>query len=173
MIARLKLALILFVTAASSATAQSSGSCACCHEKAKQFHFWAGDWEAFNPAGKLVGTNHIVLMEGNCVMQENWAATGGGYTGTSYNFYNTSTGKWQQLWIDNVGGNLQLEGEWTGASMVLKSKEAKNRSSQLQTDRITWTPNADGTVRQLWEVSVDQEKSWTVSFDGVYKRKIP
>lgn len=151
---------------------QSVPPCACCHEKAKQFHFWAGDWETYNPKGKLVGTNHIVLLEGNCVMQENWVATGGGYSGTSYNFFNTTTGKWQQLWLDNQGGNLQLEGEWTGTAMVLKSKEYKNQKGVLQTDRITWTPNPDGSVRQLWEVSADQEKTWTTAFDGMYKRKI-
>lgn len=145
--------------------------CACCHEKAKQFHFWVGNWEVHNPKGKLAGTNRIVLMEGNCVMQENWTAAGGGYTGTSYNFYNTSTGKWQQLWLDNQGGNLQLEGEWNGSAMVLQSKPGKNPQGQLQIDRITWTPNADGTVRQLWEASVDGGVTWTVAFDGLYRKK--
>lgn len=153
------------------AKGQAPVPCACCHEKARQFHFWVGDWETFDQKGKLVGTNRIVLMEGNCVMQENWVANGGGYTGTSYNFYNTTTGKWQQLWIDSQGGNLQLEGELVGGNMVLKSKETKIRSGQLQTDRITWTPNGDGTVRQLWEVSTDQEKTWMIAFDGLYKRK--
>ncbi|MBL7863990.1 MAG: hypothetical protein JNK10_03885 [Cyclobacteriaceae bacterium] len=151
--------------------AQAPQGCACCNEKAKQFHFWLGNWETFNPAGKLVGTNNIVLQQGGCVMQENWTSTGGPYTGTSYNFYNTATGKWNQQWIDNMGGSLQLEGEFNGTQMILKSKETKKRNGQLQIDRITWTPNPDGTVRQLWEASTDQEKTWTVAFDGLYKRK--
>jgi hypothetical protein len=152
------------------ATGQTT-QCACCNEKAKQFHFWVGDWEAYNPAGKLAGTNRIVLMEGNCVMQENWVSAGSPFTGTSYNFLNVHTGKWEQLWLDNQGGNLRLEGEWNGVAMILKSKEVKNPSGQLQTSRITWTPNADGTVRQLWEVSQDAEKTWTVAFDGLYKKR--
>jgi hypothetical protein len=160
---------LVLVLACAGAFAQNSASCACCHEKAKQFHFWVGDWETYS-AGKLVGTNRIVLMEDNCVMQENWKATGSPYTGTSYNFYNTSTGKWQQLWVDNQGGSLQLEGEWSGAAMILKSKEEKNQKGQLQTDRITWTPNVDGSVRQLWETSVDGEKTWSAAFDGLYKK---
>lgn len=164
---------IIFLLAALSGTGAMSQStaCACCNEKARQFHFWVGDWEAFNPAGKLAGTNRIVLMEGNCVMQENWASAGSPFTGTSYNFFDNTTEKWRQVWIDNQGGNLQLEGEWSGSSMVLKSKEVKNRSGQVQTSRITWTPHADGTVRQLWEVSTDSEKTWTVAFDGLYKKK--
>ena len=38
-------------------------------------------------------------------------------------------------------------------------------------NRITWTPNSDGTVRQLWEVSKDQGESWQTEFDGLYKRQ--
>jgi hypothetical protein len=161
----------LFVLTAATVYSQASPPCACCHEKAKQFHYWVGEWEVTNPKGKVAGTNRIVLMEGNCVMQENWTAAGGGYTGTSYNFYNTSTGKWQQLWIDNQGGNLQLEGEWNGSAMILQNKPTKNRQGQLQIDRITWTPNADGSVRQLWEVSTDGGAKWSVAFDGMYRRK--
>ena len=38
-------------------------------------------------------------------------------------------------------------------------------------DRITWTPEDDGTVRQVWEVSTDAGESWSVIFDGRYQRK--
>ena len=162
------IALLALVTTATYA--QTAPLCACCHEKAKQFHFWVGEWEAYNPKGKLAGTNRIVLMEGNCVMQENWISAGSGVTGTSYNFYNTTTNKWQQLWLDNQGGNLQLEGEWNGSTMILQSKPTKNGQGQLQVDRITWTPNADGTVRQLWETSTDGA-NWSVAFDGLYRKK--
>ena len=34
--------------------------------------------------------------------------------------------------------------------------------------RITWSKNADGTVRQLWESSTDGGTTWTVAFDGTY-----
>mgnify|MGYP000880161639 CR=1 FL=1 len=36
--------------------------------------------------------------------------------------------------------------------------------------RITWTPNADGSVRQHWE-STDASGKWTTAFDGKYTRK--
>ncbi len=32
---------------------------------------------------------------------------------------------------------------------------------------ITWTPNADGSVRQHWETSEDG-KTWKTAFDGLY-----
>jgi hypothetical protein len=35
--------------------------------------------------------------------------------------------------------------------------------------RITWTPNADGSVRQLWETA-DSKGAWSVVFDGTYTK---
>ena len=145
-------------------------NCPCCRPESRQFDFWIGEWETFTPDGKLAGTNSIELMEDSCLLRESWTSATGGFTGTSYNFWNQRTGKWQQLWIDNQGGNLQLEGSFEGGSMVLSSRELPNREGKLQIDRITWTPNRDGTVRQLWEVSIDKGKTWRIVFDGLYKR---
>lgn len=150
--------------------AQQQEACPCCHPEARQFDFWAGEWETYTPDGKLSGTNRIVLLQDSCVLQENWTSNGSGYTGTSYNFYNPASRKWQQLWLDNQGGNLQLEGSFSNGSMVLVSKELPNRDKKLQIDRITWTPNKDGTVRQLWETSTDKGETWKTIFDGLYKR---
>jgi hypothetical protein len=36
--------------------------------------------------------------------------------------------------------------------------------------RMSYTWNADGTVRQLWQQSTDK-KAWEVIFDGLYRRK--
>jgi hypothetical protein len=38
--------------------------------------------------------------------------------------------------------------------------------------RLTFSRNADGTVRQLWETSADG-KAWQPVFDGRYTRKTP
>jgi hypothetical protein len=53
---------------------------------------------------------------------------------------------------------MVLEGQTTGAN------------AQTKRHRITWTPNADGSVRQLWE-STDAKGQWAVAFDGMYTRK--
>ncbi len=49
--------------------------------------------------------------------------------------------------------------------MVLSSK-----GSGAHVDRITWTPNDDGTVRQHWQTSEDGGKTWKTEFDGRYER---
>ena len=105
-------------------------------------------------------------------MQENWKSASGAYTGTSYNWYSTQTGKWHQTWIDNQGGSLQLSGEYSGNQMILASDELKNQKGETHQDRITWTKNEDGSIRQHWEVTKDQGKTWTTAFDGSYKKKV-
>lgn len=145
-------------------------SCPCCTEEYRQFDFWVGEWEAFTAKG-LAGTNSIVIMEDSCIIQENWKSAGGNYTGTSYNFYDRTDKKWKQVWIDNQGGSLELSGNFTDGKMVLQSDKKYNAKNKVNyIDRITWTPNEDGTVRQHWQRTTDGEKNWTDIFDGTYKR---
>lgn len=145
--------------------------CPCCSEPYRQFDFWLGDWEAYGPTGNLAGTNHIVLLHGQCVIQENWSSGGGSFTGTSYNYYDAADETWNQTWVDNQGGNLQLKGSWNGAAMVLLSEPATTADGVTSQSRITWTPNEDGTVRQHWELTKDGGLTWSTLFDGLYKLK--
>lgn len=64
-----------------------------------------------------------------------------GSAGSSFNFYNPQTDKWQQFWVWRNGTTLELEGAF-----------------------------ADGTVRQHWEISKDSGKAWATAFDGHYRR---
>lgn len=149
----------------------NSTSCKCCTEAHQQFDFWAGNWETFGPKGNLVGTNDIKWLQDSCILQENWTSAQGIYTGTSYNFYDVATQQWHQTWVDNQGGNLLLKGAWNGKSMVLKSEALDDGKGGSFINRITWTPNKDGSVRQHWEISNDNEETWTTAFDGLYKLK--
>jgi hypothetical protein len=44
-------------------------------------------------------------------------------------------------------------------------------SSVPPIQRITWAPQADGSVRQLWESSKDGGRTWSTAFDGKYVKK--
>ncbi len=144
-------------------------SCACCSENHKAFDFWVGTWEVVNPDGTAAGKNTVVKSENNCVVHENWISAKEGYTGTSTNFYNQITGQWEQLWIDNTGAHLKLQGGRQGNQMILSSDEFLNKDSDLNRNRITWTLNNDGTVRQLWEV-LKEDKVISVALDGLYRK---
>jgi len=145
--------------------------CACCGEEYRQFDFWVGDWEAFGPKGNLAGTNNIVVLQDQCIIQENWASANGAYTGTSYNHYDSQTGKWNQLWLDNQGGSLQLTGGLTDGKMILTGAPSPGGDGKNYISRITWTPNQDGSVRQHWEAQVEGEVEWQTWFNGLYKKK--
>ncbi len=168
-----KVCLSLLITFASvfALSAQESKACPCCQPEFRQFDFWLGNWETYKPGtDTLLGHNRIVLLQDSCIIQENWTSAQGAYTGTSYNFYNSQTGKWHQTWIDNQGGSLLLSGRLEGKSMVLRSETMKTSKGEPYINRITWTPRADGTVRQHWEISKDDGKTWNTAFDGIYQK---
>jgi len=134
------------------------------------FDFWIGDWEVtVRATGKLAGHNKIEARHGGRVLVENYT-TPGAYTGMSLNGYDAGTKRWHQCWMDNGALVLDLYGGLENGSMVM-SGETTQPNGAKQTERITWTPNADGTVRQHWEQSTDGGKTWTTAFDGLYKRK--
>lgn len=144
--------------------------CTCCSPEHRQFDFWLGHWNVYT-GDQLAGTNSVVVLQDSCLLRENWISAGGEVTGTSYNFYNPSDHQWHQLWIDNQGGNLQLTGEIEEGRMIMHSGEMKSSKGEIYINRVSWTPNPDGTVRQHWEISKNNGDSWETVFDGLYKRK--
>ncbi|HKO43461.1 MAG TPA: DUF1579 family protein [Pyrinomonadaceae bacterium] len=162
---RLLLGFFLLCALASLTNAQPPAPCS--DPAYRQFDFWVGKWDVFRPDGKVAGTNRIEKEYGGCVLHERYT-TPGRYTGESLNSYDPARKVWHQTWVDNSGMLLLLEGQFNGKSMVLEGKTVDNSAKETK-HRITWTPNADGSVRQLWE-STDPKGAWTVVFDGLYKR---
>ena len=72
-------------------------------------------------------------------------------------------------WVDNTGLLLQLDGGLDDESMVLEGSLTGPRGESLQ--KITWTPQEDGSVRQHWTSSQDGGATWTTAFDGIYRKK--
>jgi hypothetical protein len=93
-------------------------------------------------------------------------------SGKSFNIYDTSARKWRQSWVDDRGSVLLLEGEFRDGKMVLEGRRPGAQGGVVL-NRITWNriggdPNR---VRQVWEASRDDGKSWRTLFDGTYRRK--
>ena len=145
----------------------------CSGPERRAFDFWVGEWEVTGPKGNVVGHSRIESILGGCAIAEHWSsATGNGANdGKSYNIYNADLKRWEQFWVDASGSRLMLSGGIVDGSMVLEGRQDLAAADGVhQRERITWTPNADGTVRQLWE-STDANARWTVAFDGQYKRR--
>jgi hypothetical protein len=147
-------------------------SCSSSAER-RQNDIWIGTWEVTGPKGNVVGHSRIESILGGCAIAEHWSsATGNGANdGKSYNIYNADLKRWEQFWVDASGSRLMLGGGLVGDSMVLEGRQDLPAADGVhQRERITWTPNADGSVRQLWQSSKDEGKTWTVAFDGRYRR---
>ncbi|HWA85082.1 MAG TPA: hypothetical protein VG710_02570 [Opitutus sp.] len=137
--------------------------------EAHQFDFWIGEWTVTNPAGKHTGDSKIERIANGFGILENWTGAGG-YSGKSLNAWNAEKKQWQQFWVGSDGGVLELSGGLDAQGrMVLSGAHAT--VGGVVTERITWTPNADGSVEQLWEQSSDGGKSWRAVFDGHYAEK--
>ena len=142
----------------------------CDGEEYRQFDFWLGDWNVHSN-GQPAGSNRVLSVHNGCAIQENWQGAGvTGISGSSYNIFDRASGKWHQTWVDSSGTLLRLEGGLVDGTMVLRGKRPTADGSGIAHHRISWTPNDDGTVRQLWEASQDDGASWTVVFDGLYSK---
>lgn len=138
--------------------------------EAGQFDFWVGEWEVFTPAGKKAGENRIERIAGGWGLLENWEGAGG-YSGRSLNTWLPEQKKWRQFWV-GTGGALELTGELNAKGEMVLAGKTSTPGKPDTMERITWTPNADGTVRQLWEQSTDSGATWTTAFDGLYQRRV-
>ena len=152
-----------FLSAANAQTAAAPCSAA----EHRAFDFWLGEWQVHTPDGKLAGHNRIEREYGGCVLHEHYD-TAHGYSGESFNIYDAGRKLWHQSWVDTTGTLLLLEGGMRAGSMVLEG-QTTGADAVVTRHRITWTPNADGSVRQFWE-STDARGEWTTAFDGRYTR---
>lgn len=144
--------------------APAQGASPCASPERRQFDFWIGEWEVTRPDGKVAGHNRIATILGGCALREEWTGAAGNQ-GTSLNAWDPEVHVWRQTWVDQSGTVLLLAGGIEGGRMVMVSGDGPSRQ------RITWTPMADGRVRQLWDSSADGGKTWKVEFDGTYAKK--
>ena len=159
---------------ATAAAAQSGATtipdtvvAACSSADHRAFDFWVGEWDVTNPAGAHAGTSSITRVLGGCALHEDWRGASGS-RGHSYSSYDRVTRQWHQHWVDLSGNMLRLAGNVVDGAMVLEGESATPNGRAL--NRVTWSREADGRVRQLWQISTDGGGTWTTSFDGYYRR---
>jgi hypothetical protein len=141
---------------------------------AHEFDFWIGEWDVFGPEGGQVGRSSITSMFANPaasgMLHEHWHGNGG-VEGRSLNAYDGARGCWHQTWMDSTGDMLLLEGGLVDGAMVLEGRAPNGKDpTVVDRQRITWT-HEDDEVRQVWESSSDDGATWTLAFDGAYRRR--
>lgn len=166
------LSIALLAAAAHAATPSPAAPAPCAGPEHRQFDFWLGEWEVTGAKGNKAGTNRIQAINGGCALREEWTGATG-FTGTSLNAFDASSGRWHQTWVGSDGLLLMLDGGLRDGAMELAGT-TRGLDGTVTRHRIRWTPlgGTPVTVRQLWETSGDEGKTWTVAFDGRYRRVI-
>jgi hypothetical protein len=136
--------------------------------ESRQLDYWAGSWDVMI-GGQKVGTNEVVPMLAGCALQENWTDAQGG-EGKSMNYFDPNTRKWRQVWVSDNGGVLDYTGEFKDGAMRF-SGVTIGPNGQRTLQKLTFFPISQDSVRQLFETSTDEGKTWTAGFDGLYVRR--
>jgi len=143
--------------------------CPCCRPEYQLFDFWLGDWTVYDSTDLIVGHNLIEKAQKGCLLVEHWTSASGN-TGTSYNYFRRSDSTWNQVWVDEQGGVLELKGTFTDGAMVLRSQLVKGRNDSLIYHRITWKPSGPSVI-QTWEVLDESMQVKSLLFKGFYRKK--
>ena len=152
------LAIAALIAASGPAAAQAPAAAAtpapCADPAYRQFDFWVGRWDV-SPTGRdqVVAQSLIERVYNGCGVRENWMPRNH-QDGGSLNLYLPYEKAWRQTW---TGRAMVLTGDWPGAD------------GRPNLTRMTFTPNADGSVRQAGESSSDGGRTWKPSFDFTYR----
>lgn len=141
----------------------------CDSEVYHAFDFWAGNWDVYDPAGNLAGSNSIQREENGCVLVERWTGSDDN-TGQSYNFYDPGLGKWRQVWISG-GAVINYAGGLAESGSMLLTGTIAYRQGALSPFTGEWTLNEDGSVTQHFRQQDTATGDWSDWFVGRYVRK--
>lgn len=134
----------------------------------RQFDFWIGKWKVFDTNdGSAQGESLIEALYGGCTLRENWADPT--LTGGSLNTFSAGDHKWRQTWTDSAGSWREFVGGIQNGAMILEATYPSVRvSGATVRERMTFTHNPDGSVRQHMQTSLDSQK-WTEGYDYTYR----
>jgi len=139
--------------------------------ESRRFDFWAGEWDVTTKDGKAVGRSSVQPILAGCALLENWTNLRGGM-GKSLNTYNAAEHMWQQFWVSQYGETTEYrESEWAGTTLQFLAHVKTDSGPEL--NRLSFTPLQHDLVRQHGEVSRDDGKTWSTTYDFYYHRRGP
>lgn len=147
---------------------------ACAGAAHRAFDFWIGQWDAYvSGTETLAGRSVIEAKDAGCVIAEQWTSVRSPYSGRSLTLLDSTTGQWLQFWVDSGGEITRFVGGPTATGMqFLAPDEAAPGRAGMQTLRMTFTRNPDGSVRQVGETSTDGGRTWAASYDFHYRKAV-
>lgn len=162
------LTIALMIVASSSVTAVAPPAKSPCIDPLyHQFDFWVGKWDVYGPKGRKIAQSLIEPVYG-CGIRENWMPLNG-ENGGSLSVYVPGQKRWEQFYFDTSGERAYLQGGWTGERMVLNRVWDSDQKGR-PLNRMSYEIRPNGDVRQFGESSTDQGRTWSVTFDLLYRR---
>ncbi len=139
----------------------------------REFDFWVGNWNVYQTGTHFqVGKSRIENTTGGCLILENWTAVDNPDEGKSMNFINPITGKWEQHYMGISGASLYYyNGEYKENAMRFEG-DGLDKSGNKLVFHLTFFNLGPDEVRQLFEQTTDQGKTWTTLYDFTYMRII-
>ena len=138
----------------------------CDNPEARQFDFWIGDWDVANHHRVQSATDRVETILNGCVIIENYAGFRGNHA-KSFSYYDAERGKWRQSWLTDDGKQSEFVGEFRDGAMSMTGEISGSDGSSFLS-RMTWRPQDDGSVHQVFENSHDKGESWYVLFELNY-----
>src|SRR5262245_25332386 len=133
--------------------------------ESRQLDFWVGEWDVTQtgaPAGVNPSRSRIESVENGCVIAE-YYETPTGYAGRSYNAFEPGRKRWEQCWVDNVGGLHHYTGQARDGNMYYEAEFTAPGAAAASRNRMTFFNQGPDQVRQLGKQSTDGGKTWTVT----------
>jgi hypothetical protein len=160
---------LLGLSIASASGAPTRPPAGCNIPEYRQFDFWLGDWDTFDPGDSTasIARAHIDLIAAGCALHELYEQTDG-LIGDSILSFDPVRKLWQQTWVTNYGSILVIAGGFKDGALSMEgTMHLPNGTSLLQ--RITWKREGSG-VRESSTLSKDGGKTWEPSFDVLFQR---
>jgi hypothetical protein len=151
------LALALLMTLG-TATAQPSGSepapgQLCGAPEYRQLDYSIGRFRVVAETGERAGELHVEPILSGCALRGHWRGAIAG-SGEVTTWYDRHGGQWHRVFVNDDGHSLRLSGRVEGMRLVLSGRNAFF-DGRVGLHRMTWQPQADGSIRQRWELSMD------------------
>ncbi len=139
----------------------------------RQFDFWIGEWNVVvsGTEAPQVGSSKIELILNQCVVLENWTSARSPYAGKSFNIYNTDLKRWEQFWVDNIGGTIFFHGNLQNGVMDYWMDDVRQPDGKMLRRHLQFFKLDADTVRQFSQGSNDGGKTWSAEYDFTYRRK--
>lgn len=154
------------------ALAQAPTRPTCEASEHRALDFWIGEWDAFRAdTNAPAGRSSIRSEDSGCVITEHWVSLNAPYSGRSLNFYDRTSGRWEQFWVDSTGGRTHFIGGPIENGMQMTSGLTQPAGGGAPVhNRVTFLARPDGTVLQRGETSADGAE-WRLAYAFIYRRR--